>query len=324
MQLVICTLFEGGYHYGVAALTNSLISHGYQGSVYAGYRGEIPVWAKSAVSDPNLFWPGSKTLRCSEKVVIHFLPLETRYHFTNYKPDFMIELLDGPAKGAKGIFYFDPDIVLSYNWSFFQEWISYGVAVCEDINSPLAMNHPRRLAWRAFFKGKSVNLNFKEPYYANGGFIGVKAENRDFLIKWKTIQEIMAPLFGGLSKSTIIEKGSMIESLEDDYSAFSKTDQDALNISIEAYNGHVSFIGKEAMAFKSGATLIPHALGINKPWNSNIFSQLIVGHTPRLVDKEYWEFAKKGPIKFHSSALVWRKIISIKIASLVGRFYSRG
>jgi hypothetical protein len=327
MGSAICTLFEGHYHFGVAALTNSLYRQGYLGSIYAGYRGTLPNWASGAKEDPSLLWPGSQTLKITEEFKIHFLPLHTKYHFANYKPDFMLELWDGPAKGVNEFFYFDPDIIVIIPWSFIKEWVSYGVVLCEDVYSPLFQNHPRRMAWRRYFGEKGIPLRFKEPIYANSGFVGVSKENRSFLVMWRTIQEAIAPLIGGLDHAPLTGTGYLLPHDERrSYNPFGKTDQDAMNAAIEAWEGEVSFIGQEGMALKPGASpgasLMPHALGKPKPWKWKPLTQALAGRPPRLVDREYWKFSN-GPIISQSVSIVQSRKIAIKVAAFIGRFYKR-
>jgi hypothetical protein len=78
----------------------------------------------------------------------------------------------------KGIFYFDPDIVAAAP-SFFEEWITCGIALCEDVNSPLSINHPRRVAWRRYFGSIGIQLKFKGAIYAKAGFMGVSEAEQD-------------------------------------------------------------------------------------------------------------------------------------------------
>ena len=318
----ICTLFEGHYHFGVAALVNSLSSRGFNGSFYAGYRGSLPDWCSKATENNDIGWKGAKTLEVSQNFLMHFLPLETDYHFTNYKPDFLLDLLNGPCKQVESIFYFDPDIVVTADWSCFEAWVDCGVALCEDVNSPLAENHPRRAAWRLYFNPKGYSLNFKENIYANGGFIGLTMKHKGFLELWKNIQVDMAPKIGGLNRSALT--GVKIPKEErGPFSPFSKTDQDALNAAVEAWDNKISFLGKEAMGFTSGLCLMPHALGQPKPWKWKPFSQALNGAPPRLVDREYWKVVNSTIIT-HSASLVKRRRIFINLAAFIGRFYRRG
>ena len=46
MKCVIATLFERDYHFGAAVLVNSLCNSGFTGTIYAGFRGPLPLWAK--------------------------------------------------------------------------------------------------------------------------------------------------------------------------------------------------------------------------------------------------------------------------------------
>jgi hypothetical protein len=316
MTSCICTLFEGHYHYGVAALTNSLYYQGYRGAIFAGYRGTLPSWSAAAQENPALNWPGSRTLVVAEGLQLHFLPLDTDYHLTNYKPDFMLRLWSALANEATVMFYFDPDIIVTTPWSLFEQWVQCGVALCEDVNSPLSEYHPTRVAWRNYFGIRNFLLNFKEAIYANGGFVGVSKESRGFLTTWQQLQEAMAPAIGGLSHSAF----SVADPLP--FAPFGKTDQDALNASVEAWEGTVSFVGQEGMAFKSGTPIMPHALGKLKPWLRQPLLQSIAGQPPRLVDKYYWQFAN-DPIISQQAGLIWRRKLAIRIASLIGRFYSR-
>lgn len=322
MSSVICTLFEGSYHYGLAVLVNSLYSQGFQGEVYAGYKGLLPLWTRKAVHNNYLSWQGATTLMVNDNIKIHFLPLQTDNHLTNYKPDFMLELWEGPAKGAAQLFYFDPDIVVDTRWNFFSQWVEYGVAVCEDVNSPLPANHPRRKAWREFFLKHGISLKFKEDYYANGGFVGLALENKDFLKMWKLIQEKMGNEIGGLGVSQFDSTSSKTTLFSEPQYHFSKTDQDALNAAIEAWNGDISFVGKEGMGFKSGSALLPHAIGGSKPWSRNALKMALLGSPPRPIDHCYWKHAK-GPIALYSSVYHFRKQTAQKIAALIGRFYRK-
>ena len=323
MTSAVCTLFEGHYHYGVAALVNSLYKQGFRGSVFAGYRGNLPFWANKTIPDNNLNWEGATTFDVAPEFQIHFLPLSTDYHFTNYKPDFMLSLFNGPASATQSLFYFDPDIVVTAPWSFFEEWVSCGVALCEDVNSPLSEHHPRRTVWRRNFSEKGFTLKFKNIIYVNAGFIGLTRQKLNFLETWQKLQEAMASEIGGLNRCSISERLPLPENAHGTFFPFSKTDQDALNAAIEAWDGEISFFGKEGMAFKSGEPLMPHALGNPKPWQSNPLLQILNGYPPRLVDKKYWSYVSR-PITTHSSGFIRRRKFSIAFAALIGRFYRRG
>lgn len=321
MQSAICTLFEGHYHFGLAALTNSLYKQGFRGSIFAGYRGDIPPWASSAKENTLLKWKDGRSFDVADGLQIHFLPVDTNYHLTNYKPDFMLQLWDGPASDAKRMFYFDPDIVIVNSWLLFEEWVSCGIALSEDVNSPLSYQHPRRVAWRRYFGENGISLSFKNIIYVNGGFIGLNLEDRKFLETWKNIQETMAPLIGGLDRS-IFGNGhvSLLEQVGGPFMPFVKTDQDALNAAIEAGDHEISFIGKEGMGFEHGFNLMNHALGSPKPWNRKSYVQSLGGRPPRNVDLEYWKSAG-GPIwATHRSVVSWNKI-AVKVTRAIGRFY---
>ena len=191
-RLAICTLFEGGYHFGVGPLVNSLHACGFRGVIWAGYRGPLPPWAQPVVRAGSY-----AEFPVAEGCVIRFVPLDTPAHLTNYKPDFMLRVFETYAPDCEGLLYLDPDIVVCEAWPWFEEWISCGVAVCEDVNSPFAAQHPRRVGWRRFYAEHGIQLRPGEPFYANGGFLGVRRADIAFLELWKRLQDLLWQAIGG-------------------------------------------------------------------------------------------------------------------------------
>ena len=317
----VCTLFEGHYHFGVATLFNSLYKSGFRGTVYVGYRGELPDWALKGKHESIGKWNDAIIVKPIEGLSLVFLFLTTNYSLTNYKPDFMLELWDGPAKNADALFYFDPDILVYDSWICFEQWVNCGVALCEDMDSPLQEFHPRRVGWRNYYKNYNIVLHFKNSIYVNGGFIGLLKRDLYFLNLWKQLQENMGESIGGLKRS--IFSGKIYDlnlSTAQGFTIFDKTDQDALNATIEAYSGNISYLGKEGMGFVLQHITMFHALGTPKPWKANHLKRAFHGKIPRIYDAAYWENSK-SPLSVHSKWETTKKKLVINIAKLIGRFY---
>lgn len=320
MTSALCTLFEGDYHYGVAALANSAYQRGFRGTLYVGYRGALPAWTAHAKSLQLKGWESATEWVPADGLRLVFIPLTTDAHLTNYKPDFMLALLEDPEFRCARLAYIDPDICIANRWTFFDEWLSCGVAVCEDVNSPYPETHPRRIGWRRYFQPYGYDLRFRGAEYANGGFVGVGVDHADFLRLWQTLQQRMATEIGGLDASKLSRgKAYASRGFAD---CFEASDQDALNAAIEACTTPVSMLGKEAMGFKHGAACALHALGHGKPWQRGYLREALRGNPPRRVDKVFWE-SVSGPIKPYSPARVMIKQWAIRVAGLLGRFYKR-
>jgi hypothetical protein len=311
----VCTLFEGHYHCGLGALANSLYAHGFRGTVWAGYRGDLPHWAQ-----PNESREGHPIFKVSDDCTIRFVPLQTERHLTNYKPDFMRSVLS-LAPDTEAIYYFDPDITVAAPWSFFGEWVSYGVALCEDVNSPLYENQPRRAAWRRHYGLQGMPLTYKGPQYANGGFQGIARSDFAFLQTWQKAQELMAPMIGGLEKSMFSNASLSPDKLHHLF-PFNRTDQDALNVAVEATDRPVSIMGKDAMGFVHGGLVMPHALGSAKPWGKNYLLEAMAGRPPTPADRSFWEYAA-GPAKAVSGSKIVRTKASMAVAAALSRFIRR-
>ena len=316
MNSAICTLFEGNYHYGVATLVNSLYAKGFRGHIYAGYKGQLPKWAKDRYTNPDLNWNNAETLKVANDCFLHFLPLETDYHLTNYKPDFMLELLDGPAKDTEAIFYYDPDIVIKCEWIFFEEWIKYGIGVVHEIiMNDMPPNHPVRMIWKKVIEDCNLEVKNSLNSYINGGFVGLLSKHKAFLENWKTIMKC------GFSKYGMLPQQFDNNGLTRQH-PFYMQDQDGLNMASMASPITICDAGPEFMDFVPGGLCMSHALGNPKPWNKSYLKTFITkASSPKLSDKQYWNIPNY-PCKRHNYNYILFKKTVIKLTSFLSRFYS--
>src|SRR5450756_860568 len=228
MTSAICTLFENDYHIGLGAWANSLYAHGYRGTIYAGYRGQLPPWVMGATESG-----GFTEFTPAEGLTLRFIPLATKLHLTNFKPDFMLEVWGEHCPQAEALFYFDPDITILCRWKFFEEWVEAGVAVCQDVNGTMPDNHPIRHAWRKLLQPAGLEFRTRFDIYFNGGFVGLRTEDRVFLNDWQQVQALMHNC--GVDFGVI--------GFGDRTYPFTCRDQDALNITCMATGRRVSPMG---------------------------------------------------------------------------------
>ena len=316
MTSAICTLVEGDFHLGLGVLANSLVRHGFQGVIWVGLRGPLPPWVGAAA--PAGPW---QEFAAAPGVVLRFVPVTTSAHLTNFKPEFMHQVWTQLDPAADRLFYFDPDIVIKIRWSFFEEWSGCGVALVEDVNSPLPESHPRRGAWRHALARRHKRVRRETPYYVNGGFVGVAAPQRAFLEEWREAMALVGAEIVGLEGS-MFSFGTTRPDLQSPAFPFNKTDQDALNIAMMTASLPVSVMGAEGMDFRPGGWTMSHALGPDKPWRKHYVRAALAGRAPSLADREYWRHTA-GPVAvFSPLTLAWRRC-TLAVAGAIGRWYRR-
>jgi len=302
----VCTLFEGDYHYGVGALVNSLHEVGFRGRVWAGYKGSLPPWAKV---------DSLGVMVVTDDLEICFKHLETDWHLANYKAAFMRELFEKQGGNWSALFYFDPDIVVTCRWSFYEEWAGGGIALVQDlVNTNMPSNHPIRNAWLKFMGRNGITKTRDLNQYFNSGFVGVSRNNKSFIDLWElTLKRVFAE--GDVSPVPFMPG--------DRTRPFHGIDQDCLNISAMATNRPLSTIGAEGMGFIHGGFTMLHALAHPKPWRFSCLDSVLKAQPPSMPIKKYWDHVQ-SPIRLYSTFDCRFKHLMVKSASVFGRFYSRG
>jgi hypothetical protein len=305
-NIAICTLFEGNYHYGLGGLVNSLYHHGFRGVVWAGYRGSLPPWA-TPLNDCD----GYREFAVGDGLVIRFVLVESAIHFTNFKPQFMINVFLKYDPAVDSLFYFDPDIVIKCRWSFYEEWVGFGVTLVQDnTNSYMPSNHPIRMKWKQQLQRLGLPVTREVNQYFNAGFVGLNRNWINSLVIWKELIDSV--------ENTEILQGILTG---DRTSPVYAPDQDSLNMMVMSTDAPISTIGPEGMDLAPGGFTMSHATG-PKPWNKKMLLSALKGTAPRLADKTYWNYAEKPIVMFSESRLTMQKI-DIALGAAVGRVIRR-
>lgn len=306
---VLCTLYEGNYHLGLGALMNSLYAHGFRGHFYAGYRGDVPPWAAADVRKNGAGW----LFDVSDDCTLHFVPVPTSAHFNNYKPHFLLELMERHCPNEQTFFFFDPDIVVKAPWDFFEQWVAHGIALCEDVNHYLSRAHPVRLAWKKYAEQHGLTVRQDHDKFYNGGFFGVRREHREFLTAWKHLFDCRAA--EGVDLAQFI--------LGEFEFPYLRLDQDLMNLALMISPHPISAIGPEGMDFQPGGYVMSHSAGDKKSWRKRFMWEALKGRAPSRQDKEFIRHTQ-SPIRIYSGPQLASRRASVLIGSVIGRFYRRG
>ncbi len=308
MVTSVCTLFERDFHYGVGALANSLVSSGFKGNYWIGYRNSLPPWCESNDIDSQI-----NSMSLPGGLEIHFVKLDIDMQFAFYKPMWMQTIFNSLDPSCEALFYFDPDIVVKAKWAFFEEWIKHGLTMCEDVNNQMSEFHPIRLAWKKYLNENGFHVIRELNNYYNSGFLGIGREYLSALKLWEKYTLMVAEECGGLRNWPPIN---------DRTHRFSSPNQDTFNLLAMTTDHPISTVGPDGMDFIPGGYIMSHAIRSLKPWRKKPIRFALKGIQLSLADKGYWQHAE-GPIKlYHPMVLYWHRF-NLKLASGINRFIKR-
>ena len=303
---VICSLFEGDFHIGLAALINSIVRGGFKGLFWIGCRGGLPAWTAPLNRRPDgLFEVGD--------ALLGFETIESSRHFGQFKPEFLLRTIDRGIAG-RHIWYFDPDITVRCAWSFYEMWVTHGVCLCqEQIMGLMPSTHPIRAEWMRMARsaGWPDPLRLQERYY-NSGFVALDIANRAFLDQWAAALRLANA--NGVAVDQF-QKGGR-------HQVFYTVDQDTLNIASMYADVPFSAIGPEGMGFIPGGFTMYHSVGKKKTWRKKFLRAALAAMPPTNGDKHFLQCIG-GPLHPYSPAAVRSMRVRAAIAAFIGRFYRR-
>jgi hypothetical protein len=297
----VVTLLEKDFLHGAVVLYNSLKRNEFNGFFVIGYRERDALPASACIAFDQH----------SENVV--WTELDTPLHFTNFKPQFMQQVLESYPE-CTTITYLDPDVVMNCPFHWIASWADGGPAVCGDVNWRMPSNHPTRRLWLA---RTGLKLHHQLDLYFNGGFVSVKRNDLAFLNLWKDIM-----IRWGAADTRLDTQGDISQWRNEGgrWLPFMAVDQDALNIAAMCWEGSITTLGPEVMGF-AGFGELPHAVGNGKPWKRSYLLHALQGKPPRYVDKVFWRYADRPLGLYSAPRRLWIRF-SLVLASLIGRFYA--
>ena len=308
VQSVVCTLAEGHYFYGVAALANSVARAGFKGTIVVGCRGPRPTWLTAL--EPG---PSADSFLITPDITLALVEVPGDWHLNNCKPRFLEQVLLDLYPQSDVVYYFDSDIVIKHSWDIFVTWANSGIVVVLDpADTYMPPNHAYRVAWRSLAGRKGFECR-DVTGYANGGCVGIARAHASFATVWRALMEQLAS--DGANMQKMKNSTDMLE--------FTRMDQDVLNATIMATATPISVLGPESMGlFPWVGNIMPHAMWHDKPWRRNYVFDSLRGFPPDRVHRAYWEFVD-GPVRPFTKQERISKRLQLIAAMLIGRIYSR-
>jgi hypothetical protein len=305
---VVCTVAEGTYFSGVAALANSLVSAGFKGSIIVGYRGDRPTWLERQKRDSTL-----DAYLVTPEVRLQLVEIPGPWHLANHKAHFIKQIFHEIVPDADLVYFFDTDIVITHAWSTFAEWARNGVVVALDIaDTYMSPHHVYRRAWQAL-AGKIDRKCRDFTGYVNSGCVGIDRQFAELPEVWALLMEALA------------REGADMNKMKNwaGRREFARMDQDVLNATIMATETPIALLGAETMGwFPATGEIMPHAMMHTKPWVRNYILEALHGFPPDRIHRSYWQFVE-GPLRPFSEWDLKRKKIALMIARLIGLFHTR-
>jgi hypothetical protein len=322
----VCTVFEGHYHKGVAALVNSLYAQGFEGNIWIGYKGDLPPWAiiePIALARNEATEGVGEVMKVRDNLTLYFIKLPQEVFLPYYKPDFMLDILNKYQREAQRIIYLDCDIIVKASFSYFEEWTDYGVALCEDVNSPISTSDPLRFQWEQYFKPYNMTVRRDNAQYVNGGFIGLNRRSKAFLETWRDVQNLILEDMNKRKADVRLSHKSDKESgLKDRGYLFYRTDQDALNVAKDVTSETVSIVDSSGMDFQGIGFIMSHAASKIKPWEKNWLKFVLKnGQRPSPTDRIFLDYVTT-PLSIYSKNELRFKKYHLKLASALARFFA--
>jgi hypothetical protein len=305
---IVCTLAEGHYFCGVAALVNSLVRGGFRGEIIVGYRGAPPRWLDDL--EPDV---APRSWLVSPEVKLCLVEMPGPWHLNNLKPRLISEVFQSIRPDAALVYYLDSDIVVRCRWETLSDWARHGVVLAHDVsNTFMPPQHVYRRAWQALAESRGYTCRAVTGYM-NGGCIGLSRSYAEFARVWVDLMEALET--EGIDMSQIKYDGGRLE--------FSSMDQDILNAAVMASDVPVALLGSESMGvYPRRGDIIPHAMFDRKPWVRSYILDALRGMPPGRTHLAYWTFVD-GPIRPFGRLTLARKRLMVKIAHMIGLLHVR-
>jgi hypothetical protein len=295
---IVCTLFEGDYSIGAAALINSLHRSGFDGILVCGYRGKLPPWHRD--------------IERALPIHVQFRQIVTEDHLTYYKPRFLLDSLESSSVTPQHLTYIDPDVIVKAEWTLISRWCADGIGLVQDVNGQIPARHPARLVWRDFLETHGYRLHRELDVYYNAGFVGLPIHLFGMLETWQYLVDEARDLMGELTTL----KNARHDRL------FRDADQDALNMALELGAWPINGVGPQEMDFSYGGELMSHAIGIPKPWHGKYIRQSMRGLPPSRATRAFLQHTR-DPLPAITHAKHNSHIVAARVAGLMGRLYRR-